>query len=99
MALVMSGAVGFGLAMIFVNPESRSLFDPGYWGAMNRFEESLRLTHGTYVDENQSGFSGLADRAIDGMVSGLDRHSSYYTPSEYKAFQMTRIGVIWGSES
>ena len=87
MALVMSGAVGFGLAMIFVNPESRSLFDPGYWGAMNRFEESLRLTHGKYVDENQSGFSGLADRAIDGMVSGLDRHSNYYTPSEYKAFQ------------
>ena len=87
MGLVVSGAVGFGLAMIFVNPESRSLLDPGYWGAMNRFEESLRLAHGKYVDENQSDFSGLADRAIDGMVSGLDRHSSYYTPLEYKAFQ------------
>ena len=26
---------------------------------MNRFEESLRLTHGKYVDENQSGFRDL----------------------------------------
>ena len=87
MGLIVSGAVGFGLAMIFVNPESRSLLDPGYWGAMNRFEESLRLAHGKRVDENQSDFRALADRAIDGMVSGLDRHSSYYTPLEYKAFQ------------
>ena len=63
---------------------------------MNRFEESLRLTHGKHVDENQSGFSGLADRAIDGMVSGLDRHSSYYTPRSTRLFKMTRIGVIWG---
>ena len=39
------------------------------------------------IDENQSDFRALADRAIDGMVSGLDRHSSYYTPLEYKAFQ------------
>ena len=54
---------------------------------MNRFEESLRLAHGKYADENQSDFRALADRAIDGMVSGLDRHSSYYTPLEYKAFQ------------
>jgi carboxyl-terminal processing protease len=73
--------------MVFVNPEMRSVFDPGYWGALNRIEESLRLAHAKYVDENQSGFNELADRAIDGMVSSLDRHSSYYPPIEYKAFQ------------
>ena len=68
-------------------------------GAMNRFEESLRLAHGKCVDENQSDFSGLADRAIDGMVSGLDRHSSYYTPLEYKAFQDDTHRRYLGSES
>lgn len=86
-ALLVSGGIGFGLAMVFVNPEMRAVFDPGYWGALNRFEESLRLAHAKYVDENQSGFNELADRAIDGMVSSLDRHSSYYPPIEYKAFQ------------
>lgn len=87
MALVISGVIGFALAMIVVNPGWSSLLDPDYRRAMSRFEESLRLAHAKYVDENQSDFSGLADRAIDGMVSGLDRHSSYYPPSEYKAFQ------------
>ena len=86
-ALLVSGGIGFGLAMVFVNPEMRAVFYPGYWGALNRFEESLRLAHSKYVDENQSGFKELADRAIDGMVSSLDRHSSYYPPIEYKAFQ------------
>jgi hypothetical protein len=75
MALVISGVIGFALAMIVVNPGWSSLLDPDYRRAMSRFEESLRLTHAKYVDENQSDFSGLADRAIDGMVSGLDRHS------------------------
>ncbi len=73
--------------MLAVTPELRSLFDPAYWGAMSRIEESLRLTHSKYVDENESGFGELADRAIDGMVTGLDRHSSYYPPVQYKAFQ------------
>jgi carboxyl-terminal processing protease len=87
MALVISGSVGFGIAMIFLNPGLSSLLEPDYRRAMSRFGESLRLAHAKYVDENQSDFSGLADRAIDGMVSGLDRHSSYYPPLEYKAFQ------------
>ena len=86
-ALLVSGVIGFGLAMIAVAPELRSLFDPAYWGAMSRIEESLRLTHSKYVDENESGFGKLADRAIGGMVTGLDRHSSYYPPVQYKAFQ------------
>ena len=84
-ALFFSGVIGFGLAMLVVTPELRSLFDPAYWGAMSRIEESLRLTHSKYVDENESGFGELADRAIGGMVTGLDRHSSYFPPVQYKA--------------
>lgn len=79
--------MGFALAMLWVNPSLRSWFDADYWSAMSRFEESLRLTHSKYVDENQSAFDQLAERAIEGMVDGLDRHSSYYSPVQYEAFQ------------
>ena len=85
--LIISATLGFALAMLWVNPSLRSWFDADYWSAMSRFEESLRLTHSKYVDENQSAFDQLAERAIEGMVDGLDRHSSYYSPVQYEAFQ------------
>ena len=84
---VFSGLLGFALAMFVVNPTLKSWFDFDYWKAMSRFDESLRLTHARHVDENKSSFDALAEQAIAGMVESLDRHSSYYPPVEYKAFQ------------
>ena len=80
----MLGAV---LSAFWLNPKLKVFLEGEYWEAMGRFDESLRLTHAEYVDENKSGFNDLVERAIEGMVSGLDRHSSYYPPVEYKAFQ------------
>ena len=79
--------LGAVLSAFWLNPKLKVFLEGEYWEAMGRFDESLRLTHAEYVDENQSGFNDLVERAIEGMVSGLDRHSSYYPPVEYKAFQ------------
>jgi carboxyl-terminal processing protease len=84
---VISGLLGFVLAMIFVNPTFKSFFDFDYWKAMSRFDESLRLTHARYVDEDKVSFDVLAEQAIVGIVKSLDRHSSYFPPAEYQAFQ------------
>ena len=75
------------LSAFWLNPKLKVFLEGEYWEAMGRFDESLRLTHAECIDENQSGFNDLVERAIRGMVSGLDRHSSYYPPVEYKAFQ------------
>ena len=84
---VISGLLGFVLAMIFANPTFKFFFDFDYWKAMSRFDESLRLTHARYVDEDKVSFDVLAEQAIVGIVKSLDRHSRYFPPAEYKAFQ------------
>jgi carboxyl-terminal processing protease len=84
---VISGLLGFVVAMFFINPTLISWFNLDYWNAMGRFDESLRLAHARHVDEDKSSFDALTEQAIAGMVESLDRHSSYYPPVEYKAFQ------------
>ena len=85
--LVLSGVLGFVVAMFFVNPTLMSWFDSDYWNAMSRFDESLRLAHARHVDEDKASFDALAEKAIGGMIESLDRHSSYYPPVQYQAFQ------------
>ena len=82
-----SFVLSFILCMIWLDPTKQSFFDTNYWNALFRFGESLRVTNALYVDKNKSDYSQLADHAISGMTSMLDRHSSYYTPSEYKSFK------------
>ena len=74
------------LFKVWLDPAKHSFFDTDYWNALFRFGESLRVTNALYVDKNKSGYSQLTDHAISGMSSQLDRHSSYYTPAEYKSF-------------
>lgn len=85
--LVLSGTIGFVVAMFFVNPTLFLWFDSDYWNAMSRFDESLRLAHARHVDEDKASFDALSEKAIGGMIESLDRHSSYYTPVQYQAFQ------------
>ena len=77
----------FIFTRIWLDPTKRSFFDSDYWIALSRFEESMRVTNARYVEQNKSKYSQLADRAISGMVSQLDRHSSYYPPKEYESFK------------
>ena len=83
----LSSMAGFLFAHFWYNPSARAWADIDFWQQWLRYGETLRLSHSEYHDLNQSGFKNLTDKAINGMVSSLDRHSSYYTPQQYKIFQ------------
>jgi len=72
---------------LYLDPASRSLFNPGYWLALVKVGESLRLAEAHYYDTNRSGFKNLSQLAISGMAHSLDRHSAYYDASQYHHFQ------------
>ena len=82
-----SFVLSFLLCSIWLDPTKHSYFKIEYWNALFRFGESLRISNALYVDKNKSEFSQLADRAIMGMASQLDRHSRFYNPTEYRAFK------------
>jgi carboxyl-terminal processing protease len=82
-----SFVLSFLLCKFWLDPSKQSFFDSEYWNALFRFGESLRITNALYVDKNKSDYSQLTDIAISGMVTELDRHSSYYTPNQYSAFK------------
>ena len=75
------------LCNVWLDPSKQSFFEKDYWSALFRFGESLRVTNALYVEKNKSDYSQLTDIAISGMVSELDRHSSYYTPKQYASFK------------
>ena len=78
---------GFLVAHLWYNPSSRSWFDIDFWHQWLRFGEILGISHTEYYDFNDSKFKNLTDTAISKMISNLDRHSAYYTPKDYEAFQ------------
>ena len=78
---------GFLFAHFWYNPSARAWMDLSFWQQWLRYGETLRLSHAEYHDLNQSRFKNLTDKAIHGMVSSLDKHSSYYSPDQYKDFQ------------
>ena len=84
---LISSLAGFSFAYFWYNPSSRSWLELEFWQQWLRFGETLRLSHSEYYDLNKSKYTILTDSAITGMISNLDRHSSYYTPDQYKAFQ------------
>jgi len=84
---LISSLAGFSFAHFWYNPSSRAWIEIEFWQQWLRFGETLRLSHVEYHDLNQSKYENLTDQAINGMISNLDRHSSYYTPIQYKAFQ------------
>ena len=85
--VIPSFVLSFLLCKIWLDPTKQSFFDSEYWNALFRFGESLRITNALYVDKNKSDYSQLTDIAITGMVTHLDRHSSYYSPKQYSAFK------------
>ncbi len=82
-----SFVLSFLLCKIWLDPSKHAYFEMNYWNALFRFGESLRVTNALYVDKNKSEYSQLTDIAISGMVTQLDRHSSYYTPKQYASFK------------
>ena len=82
-----SFVISFFIFNIFLDPTKEAFLKYNYWDSLFRFGETLRIANAKFVDDNKSDYRQLTDMAISGMVSNLDRHSSYYSPSEYSAFQ------------
>ena len=61
------------------------------YNKLNAFAEALERVHDNYVRE--ISVDELIDKAIGGMLSGLDPHSSYMIPHEIDAMQASQSGV------
>lgn len=85
------------LAQTAQNPYFRPILNPEYWQTMAKFGQVLRIVHVNYVDEEQADFEGLAQEAMDAMVSSLDQHSRYFAPDYYESYQkynrMEYVGI------
>lgn len=79
-------ALGFVVALFWLNPSTQVMLKKDYWLALSQFEESLRIVHSEYVDGNKSSLSNLSSLALSGMIGSLDRHSKYFTPRQYENF-------------
>ncbi|HAY75532.1 MAG TPA: hypothetical protein DCY32_07645, partial [Opitutae bacterium] len=88
---------GFLFVGFVLNPSLKAWLDLSYWQALGRYGEALRLVNDRYVDANKSKFHHLTNMAVNGMTGSLDRHSGYYDPPSFKAFQddtqRTYVGV------
>ena len=88
---------GFLFVGFVLNPSLKAWLDLSYWQALGKYGEALRLVNDRYVDANKSKFHHLTNMAVNGMTGSLDRHSGYYDPPSFKAFQddtqRTYVGV------
>jgi carboxyl-terminal processing protease len=79
-----AAGAAFGLASaIVLFPVAKASISADTAAALDRFAQALTQVHDRYVHE--VGYTQLVDGAIAGMVSRLDPHSSYMTPSAFKA--------------
>ncbi len=68
--------------------------EEGKFDSLKRFSQVLDLVERHYVNDTTS--KELLNGAIKGMLEGLDPHSTYMTPEEYKEMQETTSGEFSG---
>ena len=66
----------------------------GVYRQLNLFEEVLRDVRSDYVEKPDS--TKLIEGAINGMLSGLDPHSSYITPQQFRDMEVEETGEFGG---
>lgn len=64
--------------------------------SLESFARVLNLLEGMYVDEKAADPDALVDKAIKGMVSGLDPHTTYLTASQLKEIATDTSGKFGG---
>jgi carboxyl-terminal processing protease len=64
------------------------------YGKLRTFNEILTLIHNNYVEEPDSDH--LVESAIQGMLEGLDPHSSYIDAERYEKMQERNEGEYFG---
>jgi carboxyl-terminal processing protease len=81
-------SVGKGMGTVLAAPPNNVYKD------LEQFIDVLNLIRENYVDEVDT--KKLITGAIRGMVSSLDPHSAFFTPDEYKEFQVDTTGTFGG---
>jgi carboxyl-terminal processing protease len=87
-------AIGFTAAMGFLPAAHGAGGDAGVYRQLDLFSEAFETVRAKYVRPVED--SELIDAAIEGMVSGLDPHSSYLTAKELSDFQVQATGEFGG---
>lgn len=85
--------IGFGAAFCIL-PAAGAGGDAGVYHQLDLFSEAFETVRAKYVRPVQD--SELIDAAIEGMVSSLDPHSSYFTAKEFSDFQVQTTGEFGG---
>lgn len=66
-----------------------------YWSSLRRISAAMRVMNAEYYDAGQVDFQRLADAAITGMASSLDRHSRYMAVADFAHFrQLTHQAYV-----
>jgi carboxyl-terminal processing protease len=94
-SLLIVAALGLGsLTESLARSRTAAHSDSGIYRQLNLFEEVLRDVRSDYVEKPNSG--KLIENAINGMLAGLDPHSSYMTPQQFRDMQVEETGEFGG---
>src|SRR5258707_3543998 len=101
-SLVLLGAVaGAAVTLVAVQPSSRLLIGSRGWAAqadtyrqLNLFGDIFERVRSHYVEKPDDG--KLVEAAVNGMLNGLDPHSSYMDSKSFKDMQIQTRGEFGG---
>ena len=94
-SLLIVAALGLGsLTESLARSRTAANSNSGIYQQLNLFEEVLRDVRSDYVEKPDSG--KLIENAINGMLAGLDPHSSYMTPQQFRDMQVEETGEFGG---
>lgn len=74
------------------NAEPRNA--PGKYDALKRFSQVLNIVERHYVKDVTQ--TDLINSSVKGMLQGLDPHSNFLTPEEFKEMQQNTSGEFFG---
>lgn len=88
--IILVSAVGFGVGQQhFTAADAKETYP-----SLKLFSDVLEMVEKNYIDEITT--QKLVENAIDGMVKGLDPHSSLLTPAELEELQIDTRGEFSG---
>lgn len=93
----MRAVVRFGIlaaVIVVMGAATLSIADDSKFDSLKRFSQVLDMVERYYVRDTPR--KDLINGAIKGMLQGLDPHSTFMNPEEYKEMQETTSGEFFG---
>jgi carboxyl-terminal processing protease len=91
---VVVAALALGSATASLARNKSASKGSGIYHQLDLFEEVLRYVRADYVDK--PNVDKLMEGAINGVLSGLDPHSSYLSPQQFHEMQVEETGEFGG---